>query len=87
MCLIRASCPVEPPNTAMRAKVSASFNRGSIFMSKSRWEFRPTTVQRLVKTARALGLTVSGIEVGKDLIRVLVAEPDAPSLLSEGAQK
>jgi hypothetical protein len=69
----------------MRAKVSASFNRGSIFMSKSRWEFRPTTVQRLVKTARAMGLSVCGIEVGRDLIRVLVAEPDAPLLASASA--
>lgn len=55
-------------------------------MSKSHWQFKPTTVQRLVKTARAMGLTVSGIEVGKDLIRVLVTEPDAPLLASAGGR-
>jgi hypothetical protein len=55
-------------------------------MAKSNWQFRPTTVQRLVKTARAMGLSISGIEVGKDLIRVLVAEPDAPSLASAGGE-
>jgi hypothetical protein len=54
-------------------------------MSKSRWEFRSTTVQRLVKTARAMGLSVCAIEVGRDLIRVLVAEPDAPLLASASA--
>ena len=55
-------------------------------MSKSHWQFRPTTVQRLVKTARAMGLTVSGIEVGKDLIRVLIAKPDAPLPSSAGSE-
>jgi hypothetical protein len=46
---------------------------------------RPTTVQRLVKTARAMGLIVNGIEVGRDVIKVLVAEPDAPLLASSSA--
>jgi hypothetical protein len=49
-------------------------------MSKNPWQFRPSTVRRLVKAAQALGLKVSGIEVGKDLIRVLVAESNAPAL-------
>jgi hypothetical protein len=51
-------------------------------MSKKQWQFRPTTAQRLVRTARAMGLTVRGIEVGKEIIRILVAEPEAPSLKS-----
>jgi len=54
-------------------------------MSKNPWQFRPTTVQRLIKTARALRLRVTGIEVGRDLIRILVAEPDAPLLASASA--
>ena len=56
-------------------------NQGSVFMSKSQWQFRPTTVRRLVRAAQALGLSVIGIEVGKDRIKVLVAEP-APLLAS-----
>ena len=55
-------------------------------MSKSQWQFRPTAVRRLVKAAQSMGLTVSGIEVGKEIIRVLVAEPQAPSLVSEAVQ-
>jgi hypothetical protein len=55
-------------------------------MSKNPWQFRPTTVQRLIKTARALRLRVTGIEVGRDLIRILVAEPEAPSIVSEAVQ-
>jgi hypothetical protein len=51
-------------------------------MSKSHWQFRPTAVRRLVKTAQAMGLTVTGIEVGKDGIRVFVAEPDAGSAVN-----
>jgi hypothetical protein len=54
-------------------------------MSRSPWQFRPTAIKRLVKTAHALELTVTGIEVGKDLIRVLVADPDAPLLASGSA--
>jgi hypothetical protein len=61
-------------------------NQGSVFMSKSQWQFRPTTVRRLVRAAQALGLTVSGIEVGRDLIRVLVIEPNAALLASGSAQ-
>jgi hypothetical protein len=37
-------------------------------------------------SAQSLGLTVQGIEVGKEIIRVLVAEPQAPSLEREGMQ-
>ena len=55
-------------------------------MSKNPWQFRPATVQRLIKTARALRLRVTGIEVGLDLIRILVAEPEAPSIVSEAVQ-
>jgi len=43
-------------------------------------------VRRLVRAAQALGLTVSGIEVGRDLIRVLVIEPNAALLASGSAQ-
>ena len=51
-------------------------------MSRSSWRFRPTAVRRLVLTAQGLGLIVNGIEVGKDLIRVVVAEPHASQLSS-----
>jgi hypothetical protein len=33
-----------------------------------------------------MGLTVRGIEVGKEIIRVLVAEPEAPSLADAGRE-
>jgi hypothetical protein len=54
-------------------------------MSKTQWRFRPSEVQRLVKAAQSMGLMVSGIEVGTGKIRILINEPQAPSLESEGA--
>jgi hypothetical protein len=54
-------------------------------MSKSHWQIRPTAVRRLIGAAQSMGLTVSGIEISQGIIRVLVAEPQAPSLSAAAA--
>jgi hypothetical protein len=49
---------------------------------------RPVTIKRRALTseaARAIGLIVNGIEIGKDVRKVLVAEPDAPLHASASA--
>jgi hypothetical protein len=56
-------------------------------MSKSNWRFRPSELRRLFKVVTSMGMTPHGVEVSVDgTIKVLVvAEPESPSLESEGA--